>query len=208
VYLIPSLPPSGPPELCTYLTRGGGSGSGTCTRLRGGLGDRRLLASWGTNESRAVAIFRDGIEQAAVTLRDHSLARGRVRDNTLPLWFATPVESVSWTDTSGHRRTATLTGVPRACPQFEPLGPDGLDRARRLALRMFADPTPRVTHLASLARGDRGGDLYGKCGAPVASRAVLVDLHVTPPVRSASLSQVSLLIGRLDGQMRVWERLH
>jgi hypothetical protein len=152
-------------------------------------------------------IFPDGIANAQVALQNGNVVDRDVTDNAIFASFGSQAVSVSWTDASGHSHSQVL-GAGQRCPQFQPLPADALDRASAVALGGFAPADhARVTRVKRLERGDRGGYLYGRCGAATASRGVLVELHIDAGT-SASMAKVSLLLGRIDGRMQVWERLH
>ena len=215
-FVFPSDDPDRGAELCTFTTVSGTGGNGMCAPLVAGVGDSRLLASRSRRVSDGapllLAIFRDGITEARITLRDGTILDRPIRENAIFLALPSQAVSVSWTDASGVSHAQAFAGRPH-CPRFEPLPPDALAEAKRAALAAAphlypATTNPRVTRAKRLARGDRGSDLYDKCGERTGRRGVLVELQVTPRIRSASLSQGALLLGRIRGRMTVWERLH
>jgi hypothetical protein len=202
VFLVPST--IRPWTLC--IVSGARS---ACATLRDGTADRRLFTLWSPTDSDGVAIFVDGIDRATLTLAGGRRLHRAVRDNAVLLG---PAAAVSWDDAKGRHHAESLA-IPTRCPLFEPLPPDALAQARQAALaaqpRLYPQTSnPRVVSVARLKHGMRGSDLYAKCGGATGRRAIEVELRMTPPTPSASLSQGTLLVGRLDGRMTVWAVLH
>jgi hypothetical protein len=198
-------------DLCVVTSVSPNGVNSACTPVTSIAEGERVLASRsrrvGDGRALVVVVVPDGVAEVRIELRDGTIADRRVSENAVFASLPSQAVSVSWTDPAGHAHAQRL-GAGQRCPLFDPLPADAFGAASALALSAFPPAGhARVASVKRLERGDRGGDLYAKCGATTASRAVLVDLHVDAG-RSASLSQVSLLIGRIEGRMRVWERLH
>jgi hypothetical protein len=110
--------------------------------------------------------------------------------------------------------------VGTACPQgARPLPPDALAGAVRVALREAPslyggaggiDTRDMRATRAALARaaGARGSQVRRECGKRVQRRTVVVELEFPRMLPSASLSQGTVFISRVERRYRVWEVAH
>jgi hypothetical protein len=106
------------------------------------------------------------------------------------------------------------------CPRgAQPLPPGALAPATRAALRqaprLFGGPDgidtrDRRATRAALARvaGARGRQVRRQCGRRAHARTVVVDLEFPRMLPSASLSQGTVFVARIEQDYRVWEVAH
>jgi hypothetical protein len=107
-----------------------------------------------------------------------------------------------------------------SCPRgAQPLPPGALAPATRAALRqaprLFGGPggidtRDRRATRAALAwvAGARGRQVRRQCGRRVHGRTVVVDLEFPRMLPSASLSQGTVFVARIEQRYRVWEVAH
>jgi hypothetical protein len=119
------------------------------------------------------------------------------------------------TGMTGGDAAARLDGS--GCPQqARPLLPDALAGATRAALREAPrlygglDTRDRRATVAALATvaGVRGRQVRRECGRRVQRRTVVVELEFPRMLPSASLSQGTVFVSRVQRRYRVWERAH
>jgi hypothetical protein len=223
LWIYPALATNGAVGLCDVV-RLGKTGGGSCTALESAASESRPMSMWSPprrgRPGYVSAIFPDGIDEVRVTMRGGTVVTRTVRSHAVLLPLTQMVTSMSWTGPTGVLHTQQYsdpdpneTPDARGCPDLEPLPVNADAQAAQAALaavpRLYPGRTaPRVLSVAPLKPGDRGGIAYKTCGAQTASRALKVELRLRSKVRSASLSQGTLLVGRIKGRMTVWQQLH
>jgi hypothetical protein len=211
-------------SLCTATFSGRGGGGGGCGPVSTAASESRPMSAWGPprrgKPGQLEALLRDGIDEVRITLRDGTIFPSAVHDNGLLVSLPSMVTSMSWTGPSGRIHVQQYSDpdpnekpAARGCPNLEPLPAGAGAQATRAVLaaapRLYPGTSnPRVLSVRPLRPGDRGGIAYRTCGAQTASRALKVELRVTPKIRSDSLSQGTLLLGQIKGRMTVWQQLH
>jgi hypothetical protein len=124
-----------------------------------------------------------------------------------------PVPAIGAGDSSAQ---PALGSCPRGA---QPLPPGALAPATRAALRqaprLFGGPggidtRDRRATRAALAwvAGARGRQVRRQCGQRVHGRTVVVDLEFPRMLPSASLSQGTVFVARIEQRYRVWEVAH
>jgi hypothetical protein len=206
--------------LCTWM-RARRGGSGGCTWLETAESDDHPMTMSSPprrgKPGLFAGIFRDDIDDVRITLRDGTILRRPVKDNAVLVPLSSAM--TSWAAPAGMNAHQSLDPDPnekpaaRGCPDLEPPRADATAQATRAALaataRLYPGRTdPQVVSVKPLKPTDRGGIAYQTCGAQTASRALIVELRLRSKVRSASLSQGTLLVGQIKGRMTVWQQLH
>jgi hypothetical protein len=149
----------------------------------------------------------DGTRDVRVTLADGRRVAPPVRANAAIGTATSQIAITSWTGALGARHIVadefSATRLPSGCPRLDPLPADA-SRAAGRAARLAVDQIYNGVIEADVTAVTRGG---GTCDP---GRTLTVALHLTPRTNrsSASLSQGRLLVGVVDGHLKVYDVMH
>jgi hypothetical protein len=149
-----------------------------------------------------------------VTLANGMLLTPALHNGVALVRYPRAVVATGWTDAAGTRHIVRIDrrrdgpSIPEGCPRLDPLPPDAEAQARRAALMasdyLYPDLVQAdVTDVTRIGRG--------LCTPSVTERSLLVSLRIVPSApspRNASLTQGRLLVGMVDGRMKVWMVQH
>ena len=148
----------------------------------------------------------------AVKLASVAAAAAAILTTTL-----TTVAAAAPANTAAPTSTATDTAANTTCPtRPQPLPPNAVAGAANEALRAAPglytgiDTTGEYVTSSALgtAAGVRGEQIANECGTTVENRSVVVELLFPAMLPSASLSEGTVFVSRIDGRYQVWQVAH